>query len=646
LFRVYLNPENKTRRRVFDTLEEFYNPVLNRSWEAATTTPLTVTALYNQWKCFVSKDVIQRIHQNNHAGSFQRFTWDWIERNTPDTDWWLLPFLNCNEGQWSSYYPSFWTGTGVPGGFIWESSSTQVYAGPGATPEEAYRKALIKARTEHEDFINTYGGQTGRDMYVSHRFSNARLLTHFQLFCLDRQFSWSTRRGRTEAHYKPSEIVANYPTATVCLDGYEGCSYYNAPAPISSTNRAPLYSVLSYSANVFDYFPNPIIMEDENNPTLFGVELEVSTDYTIRTLVDKCETPFFIGKQDSSISGSCDNEIELVTCPMSYNAQVYHWTKLLSSCDMEMFDTSRNTGNGMHIHCSPQVWTNEEHRKNFMWFFANPAHKHFLLTFSQRTEESFRGYSPTPEITTDDKQMAFTNVADFIRRSRGVVNLSNKGTLEVRLFKGIVSLADVVKNLTFVKTLIEFTKDKNYTEVTLKGYLNFLADNIEEEVELLKEFIEELDKEYCIAYSEVFEVVFTTRDPEKIAQKIWHDPIEMNDIHVTCLNMLLPTKPFKYKDKERPYKTKTHKGSYVDHKNAWMADVVVQKMSGKKSAEDASRPFSVGSTPTTRRTNSGTFTIPTRTTTQTFTLDDIISPPTVDWSYVNVPGPSGTITSL
>src|SRR5688572_9405359 len=98
--------------RTFATLNEFYNPVLNTSWEAARDNGVSVKALFNQWKLFVTREVVKHIYEQNFAGSLQRKTWEWIAANTPDTDWWLVPFVSfsSDDGHWSASHPSYWNG--------------------------------------------------------------------------------------------------------------------------------------------------------------------------------------------------------------------------------------------------------------------------------------------------------------------------------------------------------------------------------------------------------------------------------------------------------------------------------------------------------------------------------------------------------
>src|SRR5690606_7842826 len=54
------------------------------------------------------------------------------------------------------------------------------------------------------------------------------------------------------------------------------------------------------------------------------------------------------------------------------------------------------------------------------------------------------------------------------------LNLGKSSTIEVRLFKGIVSWTSILKNLEFVDSLVEFTKNSGFSNLSLSDYLKYL----------------------------------------------------------------------------------------------------------------------------------------------------------------------------
>ena len=118
------------------------------------------------------------------------------------------------------------------------------------------------------------------------------------------------------------------------------------------------------------------------NSVMFGMELEVCTRLgtaeiqRIVTDVEPKQEPFFIFKQDSSISGRFRNKVEIVTVPSTPRYLRKHWKiffqkleKLCAAKNMELqdvFDTSTNLSNGLHIHVSRESFTDKAHYNKFM----------------------------------------------------------------------------------------------------------------------------------------------------------------------------------------------------------------------------------------------------------------------------------------
>ena len=113
-----------------------------------------------------------------------------------------------------------------------------------------------------------------------------------------------------------------------------------------------LYQHFSYTTNIREILTGTIVKDAEKKtkPLLLGIELECSSDLTINEMMDAQDTPFFLCKSDSSISGSKRNRYEMVTVPMSAAAQKEHWAKWFENIDLNKFDTSLDTNNGLHIH--------------------------------------------------------------------------------------------------------------------------------------------------------------------------------------------------------------------------------------------------------------------------------------------------------
>jgi len=241
-------------------------------------------------------------------------------------------------------------------------------------------------------------------------------------------------------------------------------------------------------------------LKGEHNPFMVGVELEVSTKYTMAQMAKAQEVPFFIGKDDGSISGKFSNCIELVTIPMSIAAQKKHWAHFFSNVDYEKFDCSTKTNNGLHIHVGRDM-LEPYHMKNIAYFMAHPNNKEFLHILSERHTETQYAKFPTFERNISNVKV-FKNCESSLRSlgKYSILNFtSGKPTIEFRLFKGIVSYASVAKALDFVQALVTWTHEPTFfTDITLANFLEYLRKSPKNRYIALKEFLKE-DNTFSLA---------------------------------------------------------------------------------------------------------------------------------------------------
>lgn len=311
---------------------------------------------------------------------------------------------------------------------------------------------------------------------------------------------------------------------------------------VTSNNRKPLYNVLSYTTDALSILPYPNMEKKEKSPVLVGVELEVSTDYYVQELVDAAEDPFFLAKSDSSISGSKRNRMELVTAPSSFKYLKRQYALWFNKLDYDKFDCTVDTSNGMHVHVGREHFEDNHHIRNFCWFFNNPANTDFLVQISERTKENLMKWSPTYMWHNISRTRAFRDVNNYVVNMRGITNLKggweNGKTVEVRMFKGIVSYAAICKNLEFVEAVFHFTKGlTSYRDLTLRGFFKWLDVQSRNRFILLRKFI---DQEVCVdkllLHADVKDLVFTETDPVRIAQKLMKAPFKVTNEHITILN--------------------------------------------------------------------------------------------------------------
>lgn len=313
---------------------------------------------------------------------------------------------------------------------------------------------------------------------------------------------------------------------------------------ITKTNRRGIEKTLSYSTNICELLPYPMKEKNEYNPVFYGVELELATDYSTKELVNATEELFVIGKQDGTISGTKNNKVELVTIPASLKSHKIQWAKFFSKLKYENFDCTKQTNNGMHVHIGRTHFNGKGHVNRLAFFVNNPSNYNFFFIVSERTAANITQFTPFAK-PIHNKGRSIARAIDNAYAIRGAVNVKKSETIEIRLFKGIVSYATILKNLEFVDSIFHFTKDASLSELTLKHYTDWLAKTHTNKYMVLKKFITEIKNlEKMIKASEVHDMVFLERDPKKMMDIIDKGKVVIDNDHVTALNKLKGVRTF------------------------------------------------------------------------------------------------------
>lgn len=224
----------------------------------------------------------------------------------------------------------------------------------------------------------------------------------------------------------------------------------------------------------FNFFRK--VNKESDDIPMYGMELELSTQLSseeiqyIVTEIEPKQEPFFIFKDDSSISGRYNNRYELVTVPCSRKYLRVAWKtffeKLNKLCKAQgkslsdFFDTSDNLSNGIHVHVSKDKFLGEFHKSKFLaaWNQWDSTNVSFLTKISGRPMERFNQnyYCPI------DSNFEGRTLARRLKRrvgtsQRSVCHTQNSATLEVRLYQGIVDIKHILRCLDHVDAMFEFT---------------------------------------------------------------------------------------------------------------------------------------------------------------------------------------------
>lgn len=470
-----------------------------------------------------------------------------LSQNVPADQHWIFYCFRRRRGRLSATY-SFQLSLYLPAGQVITSGilsfidTTSKYIEAPLTPSQ-FADIINDA---HQRWQTTFFSQIPEgNLWASDYFYSTSPFTHLLL-----KYTCGVKcilAINAQQHYTPSkalQLLNDDPNCQLSIDPDNRDYQPKLFITVSAANRSGLYTAFSYSANVLNILPYPNKTPKEKDPVLVGVELEVATDHSINELIDAAKEPFFIGKQDSSITGSKRNKIELVTSPSSFKYLKRAYAQWLNNLDYTKFDTTTTTNNGMHVHVGREHFEDNTHIRNFCWFFNNPANSDFLIYISERGNyEAMMRYSPFYQFPQGcSRTKAFRQVYNFLGSGfRGITNFKggweSAKTVEVRMFRGVVSYASIVKNLEFVEAIFHFTKGlTSYRQLSLSGFLAWLKETPANKYILLKKFIDMADLKKMTAAADVKDILFNETNEEKIIALLKHSSLNITNDHISILN--------------------------------------------------------------------------------------------------------------
>jgi len=471
-----------------------------------------------------------------------------ILRLMPDEHLWMIPFINFNYANRNNVYVSttIWTDYSSSSQFqySWDERRNMF---PSNLANETGPGSCINFIQDFCTRFSTYWDTHATKTIGEQPFTWYNSIELLFLMIRGKRYiftSASRGNGDTIAPQQVKDLLDQNSAAEIKLTvGGGGNFSIQVRVPITYANRNLLYQVFQYSQDVTQMLDGPRKLKHEGIPVFIGVELELTTDYNVGQLIDATKEPFFIAKQDASISGSKPNRMELVTVPGSFKYLKQQYAMWFNNLDYQKFDCTTQTSNGMHVHVDRKAFDDDYHIRNFCWFINNPANTPFIVTMSDRGSlQAMQNYTPFlqfPYGTT--RTNAFKQCHRLLDGHRGATNLKNgwarAKTVEVRIFRGIVSYAAIVKNLEFVESLFYFTQSlRSYREMSLSSYIQWLFKSPPNRYSILKKFIENLDLDKFLLAADVKDIIFNETDPDKIAQLLMKSGLTLTNDHISYLN--------------------------------------------------------------------------------------------------------------
>lgn len=437
---------------------------------------------------------------------------------------------------------------------------------------KAWVKSQFNEQLNLEEIQGTY---TTRFIDASKSF----IIHDYSLQALWKHHFGRTKYYRREVHpddpyqthtenstYLVEHLITHWrSTHAIAVDNWG--SPYNNPTlswciPIDANDRSQLWRIQQYSADVTRWLPNEGREAGEEADNLYGVELEVSTNVEPRAVVEATEKPYCVCKSDSTITGRLQHKYEIVSMKATLKHHKKNWAAILDKVGYQNFDVTRSTNNGMHVHVDMNAFKNAQgiqdstHQKHFVWFFCNPVNRAFQTLVSERDEKTIQTWAGEPPFTQGRNlpylyhQLMTVVLPPF----RGVINFKQSRdsgsfvTIEVRLFKGIVSLASIWKNLEYVDSVFNFTTKSCFQSNNLDSYLSWLKATPTNRYATLKEFLKRADLKGISENAKLKQLLWGTADPEKVIYQIKRYNIPIGPNQLITLNTLIEDAKFALQD--------------------------------------------------------------------------------------------------
>lgn len=192
-------------------------------------------------------------------------------------------------------------------------------------------------------------------------------------------------------------------------------------------------------------------------PTRYGVELEVGVtsgddSEKAEEVLNRIGTDFAVCKHDSSIT--CDSRLsggfEIVTAPSDVATHRERWAMAFTTRipGLRSWDT---TSCGMHVHVSRAGLSRLTIGKINV-FLNDPRNGAFVTAIAGRSPNDYCGREP--------KRIGSAHHPGYRYEA---LNLTNRNTIEFRIFRGTLKVQSILKNIEFCAALINWARQAGTT---------------------------------------------------------------------------------------------------------------------------------------------------------------------------------------
>lgn len=245
----------------------------------------------------------------------------------------------------------------------------------------------------------------------------------------------------------------------------------------------------------YGYKPDPEFRyagrENTATTRTYGLELEVSTKRGVSHIspddlsdrLDAITEGFVYCKSDGSIS----NGLEMVTHPASLRAHMSNvsWKHFCKTCVKAGFRShDADESAGLHIHVGrAQLGRTDDERDEVARKLTVLARRYWpqLVKFSRRAESRLDHWAPRPSIRYETswsgaeiaEQMSHISVRLANHNARyTAVNLTNRATIEFRIFRGSLKRDTVIAAIQLVDNMCEYAMTHTWDDIQASTWLD------------------------------------------------------------------------------------------------------------------------------------------------------------------------------
>ena len=240
------------------------------------------------------------------------------------------------------------------------------------------------------------------------------------------------------------------------------------------------------------YKPEPIFYGEGSR--YFGVELEIdeggeceSNACAIQGVANRCNELVYI-KHDGSL---CEG-FEIVTAPLTlrYHLDNMPWADVLDTAKKLGYLSHQASTCGLHIHVNRTAFGETEAEQDeciarVLYFFEK--HWEELLKFSRRTRDQLDQWAARYGLKEHPKEILDHAKGNWERYT--CVNLTNRHTIEFRMFRGTLKLNTLIATLQLVDRVCDVALFLSDEEIKAMSWTTFVAgcSHLPELVQYLKE---------------------------------------------------------------------------------------------------------------------------------------------------------------